>query len=66
MVFIVGKNIFPRLEEENDMESSGWLILKKSRSGRRKNIIPNFIMRNVKILEGNVFILFIFIYPLDM
>ena len=32
--------------------------------GRRQNRSPNSIQRNVKTLEGNVFILIIFIYVL--
>ena len=32
--------------------------------GRRHNISPNSIQRNVKTHEGNVFILIIFIYVL--
>ena len=34
--------------------------------GRRHNISPNSIRRNVKTHEGNVFILIIFIYVLDI
>ena len=34
--------------------------------GRRQNKSPNYIQRNVKIPEGNVFILIIFIYVLDI
>ena len=34
--------------------------------GRRQNIIPTYIHRNVKNLEGNIFILIIFIYVLDI
>ena len=34
--------------------------------GRRHNRSPNYIQRNVKTLEGNVFILIIFIYMLDI
>ena len=32
--------------------------------GRRQNISPNYIWKNVKIPNGNVFILIIFIYVL--
>ena len=34
--------------------------------GRRHNISPNSIMGNVKTLEGNLFILIIFIHVLDI
>ena len=52
------------------MESFQWLILREKIGwflcllGRRQNISPNSIRRNVKTHEGNVFILVIFIYVL--
>ena len=70
IIFLIGRKIFHDLEEGNGMDSVRWLILKESRLGvsmflrNKKNRIPNSIWRNVNNLEGNVFILIIFIYVL--